>query len=645
MSKVPFLVREFFIACWDTIKLPFWLIGVGWKRLISFGPRRIGLVLFASAAVILFSLLLFVKATSQPSFCKSCHVMIPYFDAWETSTHSNVTCTECHIPPGIEGTVHSKFLALSMVTNYMTGLYKRSKPWAEIDDRSCLRSGCHDTRLLQGTEDFRGVTFDHKPHLENVRRGRQLRCTSCHANIVQGEHISVNESTCFLCHFKPDSVGTMTELSRCTHCHNPPTGTMAADTSFDHTEMLARGTDCSSCHASEIAGDGYVPRERCNSCHARQDHIERYDDHLFVHQMHVTDHKVECTACHIQIRHGKEAVALVSEERTCGECHGKPDNAVERVWRGELPGLPVSPSSMASAGMECNSCHVGEIHGEDRTAHKPACTPCHDASFDGLWPRWRESIDAGLRDLEKKLAGLSVADADAIRAAIDMYRRGNPLHNPELVDVLTARVTGSPAATGHACAVCHPGAANAVVSHDGKQFDHRKHAAAGDCITCHVSERTDQHGSIKLSANQCNSCHHAPLADIGADCGSCHTTQAAVFAGNVPEFSGAMPSFKVDLEVTCSDCHAVRGSSVSRDVLPSCVACHDAGIADTLAAWKFAAHTIAKEAQSAMSAYRAGSEPYKQYQQLADLLKRDGSSIAHNPELFKRWSESLKAAQ
>jgi hypothetical protein len=38
MNRFKFLVKEFFAACWETIKLPFWLFGVGWKRLMGFGP-------------------------------------------------------------------------------------------------------------------------------------------------------------------------------------------------------------------------------------------------------------------------------------------------------------------------------------------------------------------------------------------------------------------------------------------------------------------------------------------------------------------------------------------------------------------------------------------------------------------------------
>lgn len=612
---------------------------------MSFGPRRIGLVLFATSAVVLFSLLFFVKVTSQPSFCRSCHVMEPYFQAWETSTHNNVTCTECHIPPGLEGTIHSKFMAMSMVANYFTGVYKRSKPWAEIEDASCLRSGCHDTRLLQSTEDFRGVSFDHKPHLENVRRGRQLRCTSCHANIVQGEHIAVNESTCFLCHFKPDTLGLATDLARCTHCHTPPTGIAAADTSFDHTEMLARNADCSSCHATEVAGDGYVPRERCNSCHAQVDHIQRYDDHEFVHQMHVTDRKVECTQCHIQIRHGKEAVALASEERTCGQCHGIPDNAFERVWKGDLPGLPLVPSSMAKAGMACTSCHVGDIHAQKAERPIPTCLPCHDADYDKLWPRWQAPMESRIKELEQKTAALEPALRDSMRMALDLYARGNPLHNPDLINVLAERITGTSANGGQSCVSCHPGASSAVVAHNGGIFDHRKHTTAGDCAKCHEPERNEQHGKLRLTSNDCNACHHQPLTQSKADCQSCHATQAAVFAGNVPEFAGAMPSFKVDLDIACKDCHIVTGTHVSRDVASACVMCHEENFGDTLKMWQANAAQMSVRLQNALTAFRVGSEQHTKYQELAAKLQKDGSKTAHNPELFKRWFESLGAAQ
>ena len=92
-------------------------------------------------------------------------------------------------------------LGLVQLLKYVTATRARG-PSAEIPDASCLRSGCHETRLLSGRVDFHGIPFDHTPHLEEGRRGKTLRCTSCHSQIVQGSHMTVTTTTCFLCHFK-----------------------------------------------------------------------------------------------------------------------------------------------------------------------------------------------------------------------------------------------------------------------------------------------------------------------------------------------------------------------------------------------------------------------------------------------------------
>ena len=49
----------------------------------------------------------------------------------------------------------AKMEGLVMVGRYWTKLYVKSKPWAEIQDESCLRPGCHDRRLLEGQVQFR----------------------------------------------------------------------------------------------------------------------------------------------------------------------------------------------------------------------------------------------------------------------------------------------------------------------------------------------------------------------------------------------------------------------------------------------------------------------------------------------------------
>jgi nitrate/TMAO reductase-like tetraheme cytochrome c subunit len=644
LDKLKFMFREFLLACWDVIKLPFWMIKVGWRKLMSFGSRRIVLVVVAAVIVTAVALTGFVEMTSQPGFCKSCHVMEPYFKAWETSSHNHITCTECHIQPGLRGTVHAKFTALSMVANYATGVYKRSKPWAEVEDAACLREGCHESRLLASTEKFHGVVFDHKPHLEKPRRDRQLRCTSCHAQIVQGEHITVTETTCFLCHFKPDTTGKWSDLARCTHCHNPPQGAAAADTSFDHTNVLARKVECTSCHATNVVGDGFVSKDRCNSCHAEKAHIEKYSDRDFVHHKHVTEHKVECTQCHTAIRHGKEAVQEASTTRECSKCHGGADNAVEAVWSGKVPGIKPTPSKMARAGMECESCHTGEIHREIGKSPAPTCTPCHDAEYSQLWPRWKPPIERSIDDLTTKAKLLAEPLRTNMLNALRIYREGNPLHNPDLVKAIAEQIEGS--AHEHeigSCASCHPAAGATLVMHGGRTFDHRKHVV-GDtkCETCHEPGNAN-HGKLRLTDSQCNNCHHREIKTDNTSCAKCHSAQVNTFTGKL--LSGTGPAVMADGGVNCVDCHVFdnKQTAPSADIVQACVGCHDQSYGDSLQAWWTGGDALITRLDHQIKTLRPGTELYERYAKIASAYRADGSHSVHHPELFRRWVEQATA--
>ncbi|MHC4404218.1 MAG: hypothetical protein ACYTG0_31575, partial [Planctomycetota bacterium] len=106
--------------------------------------------------------------------------------SWQESSHKDVSCVKCHFPPGLGEKVRGKMLGLVQLAKYVTSS-EGPRPAAEVPDASCLRSGCHETRLLSGRVEFHGVSFDHRPHLQTLRRGKKLRCTSCHSQIVQGK--------------------------------------------------------------------------------------------------------------------------------------------------------------------------------------------------------------------------------------------------------------------------------------------------------------------------------------------------------------------------------------------------------------------------------------------------------------------------
>ena len=95
--------------------------------------------------------------TSRSQFCNvSCHIMEPYYTSWQESSHKDVACTKCHFPPGVAEKARGKVLGLLQLAKYVTQT-QGPRPVAEIPDASCLRSGCHETRLLSGRVDFKGI--------------------------------------------------------------------------------------------------------------------------------------------------------------------------------------------------------------------------------------------------------------------------------------------------------------------------------------------------------------------------------------------------------------------------------------------------------------------------------------------------------
>jgi nitrate/TMAO reductase-like tetraheme cytochrome c subunit len=274
------------------------------------GGGRAGLLLAAVALVLIVGGLAGAglwHVSASPRFCASCHIMEPYVAAWKASPHNRVACVDCHYPPGLRDTVRVKFQAVTQVAKWATGTYS-SKPFAEVEDASCFRSGCHTRTQLEDRKELtfgRGIRFDHRPHLDPVRAGRQLRCTSCHSQIVVENHFQANTSSCFVCHFK----GTrgpreLTPVAGCTSCHVTPKGDISiGSVRFNHGEVVGRGVACQKCHLNVVEGTGDAPKERCFTCHNQAEKVQRHPETALIHTVHVTRHPIECTRCHSEIKH------------------------------------------------------------------------------------------------------------------------------------------------------------------------------------------------------------------------------------------------------------------------------------------------------------------------------------------------------
>ena len=582
-------------------------------------PGRVRVATFAASLAIGFAIVFVVvsaQLSSTPTFCGTCHIMKPYYESWKHSKHSRIACVECHIAPGITSEIRKKYEALSMVVKYFTHTYG-TNPWAEVEDASCLK--CHERRLLEGREKFHDVMFDHRPHLTETRRGLKLRCTSCHSQIVQGNHIAVTSSTCALCHFRGQAPNAGT--GRCVTCHPVPEHVVtAAGTPFDHSEVKRLDMDCRSCHAGVVRGDGAVPRERCLTCHNQAERLARYDDREFLHRMHVSEHKVDCMNCHLTIEHGTPAhPPRTADAGGCASCHGDGHATQRDLYAGQGGrGVPSMPGPMFAAGVTCEGCHNPNVSavpaaagaaaapmsgGHTLRASEVSCMSCHGPSYAKIFRAWKSGVEtrAGALGAQLSASGAALGASpppawlDA-RHNFEMVERGRGVHNvayafalldkahDQMNEARRARglaplaVPWARGAPGSAdCLSCHAGIEKRRGAFAGRAFDHGPHLVAGglECASCHRPHAERSPGEVvKFGASGCVPCHHRGAEVDAPRCMTCH---GDVTAKTVTTFRGEMSHAQhLEQGLECGTCHQPRNGD-PRPPRETCAQCHEGG--------------------------------------------------------------------
>jgi nitrate/TMAO reductase-like tetraheme cytochrome c subunit len=651
--------------------------GRGWKRF--------GIAVVVTLVLITAFMIFTLEITSQPRFCNTCHNMKPYYSSWQESSHNHVTCTDCHFPPGLKNKVKGKFTALSMLVNYFTGIYKRSKPWAEIPDESCMRSGCHETRLLQGKATFKKkIIFDHEPHLEELRRGKKLRCTSCHSQIVQGSHISVTETTCFLCHFKGAETGEA--VNACKICHKPPVA-KDGDKSpliYNHRMVVEHKIECQKCHGDMKVGDGNVPKARCHVCHDDMGKLNLYRDTPLMHKNHITDHKIECDQCHMGIQH-KSVARTKYVKPDCHSCHPDFHNAQLYLFTGKGGrGVPEHPSHMYLAGLNCQACHIFyqpangfKLKGEFLKAHGGSCEPCHEKGYDKLLEDWKATSERKLsrisnvlqtaRDIverNKTKKGYTAArkkleDADynyklvkygaavhniifANRLMEQSYRLAKEsLQDVDSTTELPYFEAVSRIVPGD-CSKCHIGLEQKIKKVFGWRFSHLSHLKTQNlpCQHCHSHE--EKHGKLIIGKQDCMSCHHKGLEEgKELECKTCHGTQQYIYTSELAFSTFKIPNVMVK-DVVCLDCHQdEKKKLLRRPDKTICSNCHEKDYEDMFVKWQQASLELLNRLREKVKKekLREGDRAYN----LLVLLETDGSKGIHNPELYEKLiQEALK---
>jgi len=448
------MIRRFFQWCWAK----------RWRRW----------TLIAALPVFLIVNIGVVELTSQSSFCKSCHIMEPYYTSWRHSSHKDVECVKCHISPGVDNFVAAKLNGLGQVVDDL--LYRTStKPSASVSQLACTRPGCHTVESITAHKIDNGkFKFDHAKHLGSEVLGIKIECGTCHAHVKGSDHFEVNTDACVTCHLltrynnggnhqpmrsesqpifmavrdykpavpnaPPSAPGSgpapgspeaaevppshgKSPPANCTACHNPPLEPFDyRGLTVDHTQFLSYGAACESCHRNVTAKPEPIDDAKCLTCHTFG--ADRSLPVAEMHRVHAEGHhKVECFSCHGVTRHGTQAQLLSLGQFDCRACH-KDQHGVQQqayLFTGASPhadGGPVSP--MFLAHVDCAGCHVQQDHLKVKPestatvakATPQSCDACHQPGLgERLIPRWQADTHALFDELEAQLAAIGPAPA------------------------------------------------------------------------------------------------------------------------------------------------------------------------------------------------------------------------------------------
>lgn len=654
----------------------------GKKRLIIF------LSLLAFVVVVLLGS---IEFTSHSKFCSSCHYMKPFFKSWEESSHSDFECSVCHYPPGggIKSKLRKKIEGLVMVGRYWTKLYVKSKPWAEIRDDSCLREGCHEKRLLEGRVQFNKVAFDHKIHFDDLKRGKQLQCTSCHSQIVQGEHITVTESSCFICHFKKSE--HYPKIDDCNHCHTKEILTGEQSPRYNHTMVFDNGFSCDKCHSNTILGDGEVPRENCYKCHWERERLDEYDDTDLMHSQHIYENKIECNQCHMEIQHkiqtNIEAIA------DCRTCHTDFHKSQKILYAGE-GGRGIShpmPNIMLEKGLSCKGCHIFHEEKDGRLiesatyySEAEACESCHGQGFSRILKDWEISTTKKLnqirsiyrqvkKEIDRTKHSSKNKTKDLLEDAlfnIEIVDKGKSVHNisfsqellkaayKKMLNALEAvdsnykpknfQVASSEIPTQ--CSNCHAGIEEISTEIFGLNFPHKKHLIEQKikCSTCHSNIR--EHGEFIATKQSCATCHHK---DKDKNCGSCHQLQTIFYQGGQMNGQEISKDIMAEAEVECLDCHLEDNNQIFRSNQSRCAECHDEDYSDMYSEWQSSVQNLTQSLSRALADKKKlelsdqERSTLRKIEEFVQKIRTDGSQGIHNfifiEEALTNFHERIKS--
>jgi nitrate/TMAO reductase-like tetraheme cytochrome c subunit len=294
------------------------------------------------------------QATEKPAFCRTCHEMVPYHEAWAVGTHASVDCVDCHVDAGTVNHVKHKVVAAKELWVHLTGDPRFPQGTAEVPDTRCLQ--CHD-RIREST----GPRFSHKKHAGSAS------CVSCHADVGHRVTTEALAKAGVLATGSPAATG------------GTPTGpgraVPASNTSTASTHPVVA---CSRCHTPT-----HAPRGECTTCHRPGPRWSfshpMSEDCAKCHAAPARHFGPVCASCHtVTVPFAKTVFTHVSPD--CASCHARPAKHFPGACTVcHSPSVPFAKAVFRHTSNDCASCHKAPA-GHNRAL---ACASCHRKA--GSW--------------------------------------------------------------------------------------------------------------------------------------------------------------------------------------------------------------------------------------------------------------------
>jgi len=442
--------------------------------------------------------------TSQPSFCGSCHIMVPYYASWEADLHGEklgVACVECHYAPGERTTINAKLRGLSQVASYFSGRYGATRPRAHVSNDSCLTAKCHgDLRFMEKPIEIGTVRFTHATHLQlkpEALAAVEKELDTLKASIEQAVG---KERFAPLLAAANESGPHKARVDRLVNLVSAAGASVSRDDLEKFSQLTHRRV-----RTAQLADI------QCTNCHAYVSQKEAAKDPTIKH--HFTVHTTACYTCHFNnegFNTGTNTCLMCHKQLPAGEIIVHKELSPSEGQKLQSPELTAKAVKMNHQAIlerkvDCASCHA-DVAMEDSLVTRRDCERCHDQPE--FFKDWKEPFSLDLVAHYHKVH-IPQQRAKCLDCHTEIHHQLFRDQPGETSGFLTSVMSN--------CTHCHPnhhreqlsllsgqGSSGVAKSAPNMMFGSRT-----NCFGCHTElAASEQAGSVlQATLNGCIACH------------------------------------------------------------------------------------------------------------------------------------------